>query len=115
MSKFKPSLLGARKEIVNRLRGDQGCVVTTMVDYYGMPQAGARAWPGRADAARQPGALERAAQVQDAVRASIAESMGKRFDERRLAPYVMMHEFEAMLFSDCSAFAYAIGREELAG
>lgn len=39
--------------------------------------------------------------------------MGRGFDERRFVPYVMMHEFEALLFSDCRAFARGIGRSEL--
>ena len=35
----------ARKEITNHLNEDRGRIVTTMVDYYGMPQTGSRAWP----------------------------------------------------------------------
>ena len=37
----------ARRDIVHHLREDEGCVATTMVDYYGMPQEGQAAWPGR--------------------------------------------------------------------
>src|SRR5687767_1727818 len=37
----------AKRDILNHLREDQGCLVTTMVDYYGLPSAGAGAWPGR--------------------------------------------------------------------
>ena len=40
----------ARKEILIHLREDSGCFVTTMVDYYGLPQTGRRAWPGRPNA-----------------------------------------------------------------
>ena len=36
--------------------------------------------------------------------------MGAGFDRGRFLPLVMMHEFEAMLFSDCEAFGKAIGR-----
>ena len=39
-----------KEDIVRHLRQDQGCVATTMVDYYGLPLNGARAWPGRAAA-----------------------------------------------------------------
>ena len=31
-----------RKEIVNHLRQDSGCIASTMVDYYGLPQSGQR-------------------------------------------------------------------------
>ena len=39
--------------------------------------------------------------------------MGPGFDRSRFVPYVMMHEFEALLFSDCDAFARGIFRPEL--
>ena len=34
-----------------------------------------------------------------------AEQMGGRFDPARFVAYVMMHEFEGLLFSDCARFA----------
>ena len=40
--------------------------------------------------------------------------MGPRFDRRRFVPYVAMHEFEALLFSDCEGFARSVGRPSLA-
>ena len=40
--------------------------------------------------------------------------MGASFNSNRFVPYVMMHEFEAMLFSDCDGFASGIGRSDLA-
>ena len=42
-----------RTSIVNHLMQDSGIIVTTMVDYYGMPEDGQRAWPGRAGATAQ--------------------------------------------------------------
>src|SRR3989442_1659467 len=40
----------ARRDILNHLRQDLACVATTMVDFYGLPQQGDGAWPGRAGA-----------------------------------------------------------------
>ena len=40
--------------------------------------------------------------------------MGESFNPNRFIPYVMMHEFEAMLFSDCAAFSHGIGNPALA-
>ena len=37
-----------KKEIVNHLKQDAGCIATTMVDYYGLPQEANGGWPGRA-------------------------------------------------------------------
>ena len=39
--------------------------------------------------------------------------MGTSFDRRRFIPYVVMHEFEALLFSDCDGFALGVGHPEL--
>ena len=78
-----------------------------------MPQSGSKAWPGRAAAAELP-FPERAKAVEDALSADIESATGSRFDRHRFIPFVMMHEFEALLFSDCNQFAIAIDRPELA-
>ncbi len=51
--------------------------------------------------------------MQAAMRKTIARRMGGGFDRGRFLPLVMMHEFEAMLFSDCAAFGNAIERPDL--
>ncbi len=43
----------------------------------------------------------------------MVEALGSEFDARRFIPFVVMHEFEGLLFSDCGKFANAIGRPEL--
>ena len=40
--------------------------------------------------------------------------MGAGFHEDRFVPCVMMHEFEAMLFSDCDALANAVDEPDSA-
>ena len=84
-----------------------------MVDYYGMPSTGSGAWPGRSQTSGVP-FPEKAQIIQDRLQEAIREEMGSGFDDRRFVAYVMMHEFEAMLFSDCERFGNAIGRPELA-
>ena len=95
-----------RRNLEDQLRQDSGIVVALMVDYYALPLSGPRAWPGRAASAG-------ADAVEDALRECIARRMGPGFDRSRFQPLVMMHEFEAMLFSDCAAFGRAIGRLDL--
>ena len=51
--------------------------------------------------------------IEHALLASVVQQMGPGFDRSRFVPYVMMHEFEALLFSDCDAFARGICRPEL--
>lgn len=102
----------AHRDIVHHLREDRDRIVTIMVDYYGLPQGGDRGWPGRAEASLRP-FRDKAALIQDGMSADIAGEMGDGFDTRRFVPYVMMHEYEALLFSDCERFGAGIGRPEL--
>jgi len=81
----------ARKDILNHLRGDPGCVASTMVDYYAMPKSGQKAWPGRA-AAREAASSDRAEAVESALLADIVARMGPGFAPRRFVPHVTMHE-----------------------
>jgi hypothetical protein len=37
------------------------------------------------------------------------------FNSQRFVPFVLMHEFEALLFSDCAAFSRGIYRPNLEG
>lgn len=102
-----------RTDIINHLREDPGCLATTMVDYYGLPQTGEKAWPGREVAGKLP-FVQKARTVQDALHKDICEELGGSFDPSRFMPYVMMHEFEGLLFSDCLRFGEGIGRPDLA-
>lgn len=104
--------LGVRKDIINHLRQDRGCVATTMVDFYGLPQEGDRAWPGRAAAMGASGHLK-ALVVEEALRDELVREMGTDFDIARFLPFVVVHEFEGLLFSDCAAFARGICRPDL--
>lgn len=101
-----------RKDIVNHLKEDTACIATTMVDYYGLPQAGDRAWPGRQAAGAMP-FEQKATIVERALSTDICRELGDNFDSRRFIPFVIMHEFEGLLFSDCEGFAQGIGRPEL--
>ena len=102
-----------RKEIVHHLQQASGCIASTMVDYYGLPQSGQRGWPGRAEASRLA-FPQKASTIEHLLLADVCGQMGSSFNPDRFVPYVMMHEFEAMLFSDCRAFASGIGYPDLA-
>ena len=97
-----------RKDILGHLKEDTGRLVTTMVDYYGLPQT----WPGRK---AEGGTVfaQKAKTVEAMLSLDISQEMGGAFNLDRFIPYVMMHEFEAMLFSDCEGFGCGIGREDL--
>ena len=39
----------------------------------------------------------------------ICQAMGDGFDPNRFVPFVIMHEFEGLLFSDCERFSRGVG------
>jgi hypothetical protein len=90
------------------MKEDRECLATTMVDYYGMPFGGQGGWPGR-DAARRELFERRAGTVESALATDVAGALADSFRPDRFLPFVMMHEFEALLFSDCRALAAAMG------
>ena len=51
--------------------------------------------------------------IGDAIKEDICTELGDDFDRRRFIPYIAMHEFEGMLFSDPIRFAQSIGKSEL--
>jgi hypothetical protein len=98
-----------RRDVVNHLKEDRGCVATTMVDYYGLPES----WPGRTESTKLGSVEQKARSVQDAILAELASEMGDRFNADRFVPFVVMHEFEGLLFSDCASFSRGILRTDL--
>ena len=84
----------ARRDILLLLKQEQGTTITTMYDFYGMPDS----WPGRSQA-KTVALQDKPKIVERAIKEDIASRMGPSFDDQRIHPYVQMHEFEALLFS----------------
>ena len=101
-----------RKDILNHLKEDADCLSTTRVDFYALPQSGERAWPGRAEATQRP-FPEKSKTVESALLADICNELGRDVDQNHFIPYVMMHEFEGLLFSDAVRLGSGIGRPDL--
>ena len=97
-----------RKDIVNHILQDSSVTVTTMVDYYGLPNT----WPGRNQASRERAVGGKPAAVEDAILKDIADSL-ENIDPRRFVPYVVMHEFEGLLFSDPNGISRSVGDPSL--
>ena len=105
-----------QQDIVRHLRHDREVYVTTMVDYYALPQGEGDplAWPGRSAAAALP-FEERAIHVESSLMVAIQAEMGDSWNPNRFLPFVVMHEFEGLLFSDCEKFATGIADPNLSG
>lgn len=76
------------KKIILRSFEMQGAYVTTMFDLYKLP----RTFPGMDDVACISNPHERVEAIESALQASI--------NNRFFIPYIQVHEFEALLFSD---------------
>ena len=98
-----------RGDILRILRERQGRYCTTMFDYYGMPFD----WPGRRDALTRP-LSERGEYVEAALLHDVLERAGSGFNPALFMPYVQIHEFEALLFSNvdilCMTLSSLCGR-----
>lgn len=103
---------GVRSDILRHLKSDAAIYSTLMVDYYALPALGEKAWPGR-DAPVNLPAGQKGKHVEESIGKAIAAGLGVPPEQSRFIPYIMMYEFEALLFSDCAAFARGIGMPEL--
>lgn len=76
---------------------------TTFIDYYGLRPD----FPGKSAATQKAPISDKAAAVQEGM---VSELKRRGLDEalRRFIPYVQMHEYEGLLFSDPAKFAKGI-------
>lgn len=100
-----------KKDVTHLLRSDRRSHCSTLIDYYGLGDG----FPG--DASRQEKTLrqQHAAGIERATLDDIAEALGDDLRVReRFVPFIVLHEFEALLFSDPKALAESIGEPSLA-
>ena len=97
------------KDILRQLKQDPGSYCTTMVDYYGL----GKGFPGTPVPTHLDN-IRKVEHVEHAVKDDICRKIPEFRPDVRLIPYISMHEYEALLFSDPDAFAQAIGQPRLA-
>lgn len=78
----------AKNDILRWLNQDMQAYVTTMFDYYALPND----FPGYAEALAETNSYNKVSLIQDA--------MSQDIDNIRFIPYIQLHEFEAILFSN---------------
>lgn len=89
-----------RAEVLRLLNDSSAVRVTTMLDYYGL----APGFPGRENPdGRSP--LEKVA--------SVEKAWAEDINHPRFAPYLALHEFEAMLFAEPTEIANSFGHPTL--
>ncbi len=81
-----------QRDLQRWMAEDRDAVFTTMFDLYALP----RDFPGFDEAARLADPYARVRHLEQALRDDLGQ--------RRLIPYIQLHEFEALLFSDPEKF-----------
>jgi len=90
-------------DVRHRLLSDPTSHCTTFIDYYGIDPD----FPGKAEARSKATIQEKAECLQAALAAHVENAVGENA-ARRFIPYVQMHEFEGLLFSDPQKMAEGI-------
>lgn len=93
-----------KRDLEGHLKQRTDTYVTTFIDYYGTKE-----WPGLDHV--QPQALP--AQIAETINGATERTVNTLFSEqqaeRRFIPFVAVHEFEALLFSDAEILAQQLG------
>ena len=96
-----------QRDIRNFLKQRSDTYVTTFVDYYGVKE-----WPG-VDAIPQGATPNIIAQcVNEATQKRVSDLFPEQRTDRRFIPYMAIHEFEALLFSDSKILASKLNRTQ---
>jgi Domain of unknown function (DUF4276) len=80
-----------------------------MIDYYGLGNG----FPGT-PVPTHLDSVQKVEHIERAVKADICRQIPEFRPDVRLIPYLSLHEYEALLFSDPDAFAQSIGQPSLA-
>ncbi len=100
----KVSLARITTDIGNFLKQRPNTLITTMIDYYGLSGA----WPGRQLNKNEQDtltAVQKAKKVEDGLTQTIQTAHPNIDVAKRFIPFFVMHEFEALLFSNPTTLA----------
>ena len=97
-----------KKDILLQLKQDREAYCSTMFDLYGLKGD----FPSGPLPATCSG-VERARRIEEGILRDIVETIPDLRPDVRFLPYLQVHEYEGLLFSDPEVFARAIGRVNL--
>lgn len=93
-----------KKDLEIHLKQRSDTYVTTLVDFYGVKE-----WPGVDQVPPNSSPAQIAKIVNDATKVAVKALFSEQQAERRFIPYMAIHEFEALLFSDSASLAAELG------
>ena len=98
-----------RKDILIQLKQEANVYCSTMFDLYGLGAG----FPGTVPPSGLV-AVQKAVQIENAVIQDIVSVVPNLRADLRLIPYLQVHEYESLLFSDTTVLAIALGQTGLA-
>lgn len=98
----------AKRDIIRYLRQDQSSYCTTMFDYYRLPND----FPGMPIQGNLK-SFQKAEMIERAFKEDIVKTAGLSLITERFIPYIQIHEFEALLFSNPKSLANGMNRNDL--
>jgi hypothetical protein len=104
----RTSYAGVKRDVLVLLKQDRRAYCSTMVDLYGLGMG----FPGHPPPDHLSN-IEKVRHVEQAVKDNICEEIPDLRADRRFIPYLQLHEYEAILFSDPAAFATGINHPNL--
>ena len=104
----RTSYVRVKRDVVLQLKQDKSAFCSTMVDLYGL----GRGFPGYPPPSHLSN-IEKVRHVEQAMKEDICARVPGLRAEERFIPYLQLHEFETLLFSDPVAFARGINSQNL--
>lgn len=104
-----PTYVRVRRNVLLQLKQDSSACCTTMIDFYGL----GKGFPG-VPVPPNLSKLEMVNHIEGAVKQDVIAQAPRLRADVRFIPYLQLHEFEGLLFSDPAAFAKGINQPGLA-
>ncbi len=104
----RTSYARVERDILRQLKQDRRSYCSTMIDFYGLGNG----FPGT-PAPPNLGNVQRVELIERSVKEDIFRQIPDLRPDLRLIPYLSLHEYEGLLFSDPNAFAQSIGQARL--
>jgi Domain of unknown function (DUF4276) len=106
----RTSYARVKKDVVVQLKQDPTAYCSTMLDFYGL----GKSFPGTPPPTNLPD-IDKVTRIEHAVMQDIIATLPQLRPGVRFLPYLQLHEYEGLLFSDPVAFADGIYKPNLAG
>jgi hypothetical protein len=105
----RPNYARVKKDVLLHLKRDRTAYCSTMLDFYGLGTG----FPGTPVPFNLTN-VDKVTRVEHEMKADICSTIPDLRPDLRFLPYIQLHEYEGLLFSDPTTFATAIGQPHLA-